>query len=405
MRSESAVIATTLLLAACGGGGDSIVIPPFWLNSGVVTEDFDGDGRADVAVATTYISGAPPHPGYVHLYRQSAPGVFEAPAEFAIAPDPWGLSAGDFDGDGWPDLVAATPRIGPAANNSISDSGTVSLLRQDPAQPGRFFTALQVATGGAAEDAAIGQLTADVLADVAVADGITVNARALLLAQDPANPGSLLAPEGLPVGEGSTDMALADVNGDGLTDIVLAAGNSVAMLYQHAGGGFDPALQVFAGINPRGVAVADVDGDSRADIVVANAGYAPSGGAGGASVTVLRQTSPGNFVPGEVTIADGARRVAIADLNGDGLPDSVAISLVYQSISTPSRVSVLLQSALNRGQFTLAGSYEGPMGGNFVAAGDMNGDGLTDIVVNDGPSVLLQRAFAPGSFDPVAPLR
>jgi len=395
-----------LLLTACGGGGGGgDVIPPFWSDSGLVVEDLDGDGRVDVALATTYIAGPPPHAGYVQVYRQSSPGVFDPPAQYPVAPDPWGLSAGDFDGDGRPDLVAASPATAPIAINSINDSGAISLLRQDPAQPGHFLAALQVATGGSAEDAVIGAMNGDALADVAVADAVGVNARVLLLAQDPANPGSLLAPISVPAGSSAEDMALADVNGDGLADIVLAGIDAVLVLYQRPGGGFDPASRLSAGINPWGVAVADVDGDGRADIAVANAGYAPKNGVGGASVSVLRQTSPGSFVASQITVADGATRVAIADLNGDGIPDIVVNSLVFQAISEPSRITVLLQSAADRGQFALAGSYVGPMVGVFVAAGDVNGDGLNDIVVNDGPSVLLQRADAPGSFAPLRPLR
>ncbi|WP_367141850.1 FG-GAP repeat domain-containing protein [Rhodoferax sp.] len=97
--------------------------------------------------------------------------------------------------------------------------------------------------------------------------------------------------------------------------------------------------------------MADLDGDGRADIVAANAGYAPSGGTGGSSVTVLRQTS-----------------------------------------SSP-------------GQFTIAGVYPGTDPGSFIAIGDMNGDGRNDLVLENGPSVLIQSNSAPRTFLPVRTLR
>ena len=63
------------------------------------------------------------------------------------------------------------------------------------------------------------------------------------------------------------------------------------------------------------------------------------------------------------------------------------------------------QPASNRGQVAIGTELAGPPSGDFIAIGDLNGDGQNDIVVNDGPSVLLQHATAPGTFHPLAPLR
>jgi len=404
----SAILAVLLLLGhGCGGGGTGTGhITPYWTSSGVVVADFNGDGRVDVAVATTYVASSPPHPGYVDVYLQNATGAFDAPVQYAIGPDPWGLTAGDFDGNGKLDLVAATPATVPPQPNVINNSGGISILRQDPALAGSFLPSQWVSTGGAATDAAIAQLTSDTLADVIVADGVLANGRALLLEQDPSSPGTLLAPASLSAGsgQGSEDVAVADIDGDGFSDIVLAAYDYVVVFYQRVGG-FDPALLLPAGVRPQGVAVADLDGNGRADIVVANAGNAPAGGVGGASVTVLLQTSLGEFHASNILVEDGARRVAIANLDADSRPDIAVVSLVYQSVSLPSRVSVLLQSSTNPGQFAVSGVYDGPSSGNFIATGDINHDGLVDIVINDGPSVFLQSAAVPGTFEPMRPLR
>jgi hypothetical protein len=398
-------LAAAASLLACGSGGGGVSIQPYWVHGGVVVADFNADGRADVAVAARYIAAAPPHPGYVNVYLRNAAGGFDAPVQYAVAADPWGLSAGDFDGNGGLDLVAATPSTVPPQINTIGDSGAISILRHDPIHPGRFLPASSAHTGGAAEAAAIASLTGDSRPDIMVADGVQVNGRALLLEQDATHAGALLPPVAISVGaNGSEDIAVGDLNGDGLVDVVLAAGDSVAILYQRPGGGFD-VVRLPAGQRPEGVAVADLDGDGRLDVAVANAGNAPAGGTGGASITILLQTAPGLFAPTNITVADGARRLAIGDLNGDGLPDVAAVSLVYQALSIPARITVLLQSATRRGHFAAPVVYDGPLNGNFIALGDVNGDGRTDIVINDGPSVLLQSSAAPGTFGPAHPLR
>lgn len=395
-----------LALPSCGGGGEG-AIAPFWLHGQLVVADLDGDGRDDVAVTTTCVAGSPPHPGYVEVYRQAATGVFAAPASYPVGADPWGLSSGDFDGDGAPDLLAASPATVAAQPGVVGDSGGVALLRQDPAQRGRLLPSQWIATGGIAQAAAIAELSGDGRADLAVGDGANANGRVLLLAQSAATPGTVQPPVTVPVGggQGAADLAAGDLDGDGRADLVVAVTDGVVLLRQRAGGGFEPAQLLAAGLRPRGLALGDVDGDGRLDIVVANAGNAPAGGTGGASVTALRQTVPGAFIATGIALADGARHVAISDLNGDGVPDLAVISLVYQAQSVSSRVTLLLQSTVQRGTFAVGVVIDGPLNGDFIALGDANGDGRADLFINDGPAVALQRAAAPGTFEPFRALR
>lgn len=410
MAAQLGMLGLIATLAACGGGGDegaSGAIPPFWTHGGVVVADFNADGRMDVALATAYVDRAPPHAGYAEVYLQTAAGVFSAPARYAIGPDPWGLSAGDVDGDGRLDLLIASPSTVAPQDGVINNSGGVSVLRQDPARPGQFLASQWISTGGAATDVAPARLNGDERADLVVADGVHINSRALLLPQSPTTPGAFGAPLSLPTGSssGSQDLSTADLNGDGLSDIVLAASSNIVVLQQRAAGGFEPPVLLAAGVNAQGVEAADLDGDGRLDLVVANVGRSDAGATGSASLTILRQTNPGAFVSNSITVPDGARRVAVGDLNADGLPDIALVSIVYQALYTPSKVSVLLQSASQRGQFGAPDIYTGSANASFIAIADLNGDGRNDILLNDGPTVLWQSSTTAGRFDAVRPLR
>src|SRR5262249_56125078 len=66
----------------------------------------------------------------------------------------------------------------------------------------------------------------------------------------------------------------ADLNGDGILDLVVAnSGANTVLVYLGTGGGqFAPAQSFFAGTDPVGITVADLNGDGIADLVVANQG-------------------------------------------------------------------------------------------------------------------------------------
>ena len=381
------------LVAGCGDH-DEFHFTPFYLDTGVVVADFDGDGTLDVAVAQSYINGPHPHAGFVAVYLQTSPGTFAAPVLYPVGPDPWALGSGDLDGSGHVDLVVTIPESVPG----VPGSGQISILHHDPAHPGAFLAAQTLPTNAGGDAVAIADVTGDGHADIVVADGDINFAHAILFTQSATSPGTFSSPISLALGanRGSNDVALHDLDADGRNDIVLATTDGVAILYDNGAGGFNSPVLLPAGINPEGIAVADVDGDGRPDIVVANAGYVLSGGVGGASATVMRQIVPGSFAALSVSVPDGAVQPIITDLNHDGLPDIAVVSFGFRGMT--SQVSILVQTSANPGSYALSASYNANFSSSFMGAGDINGDGYTDLVVNNPASVMLQQTATPGTF-------
>jgi hypothetical protein len=116
-------------------------------------------------------------------------------------------------------------------------------------------------------------------------------------------------------------VAVADVNGDGRPDLIVANGDddTVSVLLGNGDGTFQNQKTFPVGYHPVLVAVADVNGDGRLDLITANAGDN--------TVSVLLGNGNGSFTPASPNNAVSRRNTPyLADLTGDGLPDSVILN-------------------------------------------------------------------------------
>jgi hypothetical protein len=166
------------------------------------------------------------------------------------------------------------------------------------------------------------------------------------------------------------------VNGDGHPDLVVAdsyrvpEGHSVVgVLLGNGTGTFQPAVTYeIGGYWATSVAVADLNGDGKPDVVVAN---------GVAGVGVLLGNGDGTFQAAWAYPAagDSETSVAIADVNGDGILD-----LVVTNATAPPALHVLLGNG--NGTFQTPVKY-GPGGWNpgSVAITDANADSKPDLLV------------------------
>lgn len=392
-------IALPALLASCGGDDhhfDCFNCSPgttYEFSRGVVSADFNGDSFADVVALSSTQPVLAANASNLKAYLSIAAGEFAAPTLTAAGDDPLYLATADVNGDGLKDVVSAS-----------SDDGALSVFLNDKLSPGTFNTPLVLPSPGASQ-VAIADLNGDGLPDLVSAD-FTVS----LFLQT--SPGTFAAPISLYSG-GANWVAVGDLNGDGTPDVALTDNVGVKVLL-HTGAAsattFAAPLSVFtqtsnldlAGANI--IAIADVNGDGLNDLIVTDPG--PTGGMT-PTVNVLLQdaTKHGTFLaPVSYGIAtqDLPKSIVVTDLQGDGGLDIV--------IGAKQTVTVLLHDPATPGKFLPATVYAAP-GANEIAVADINGDGKPDIVVSNGvtnptqdgvvtthPGVLLQSATRAGTF-------
>ncbi len=328
----------------------------------VVAADLRGIGRQDLIVVNNGTNNA-------QVYLSNGNGTFQSPVSYSVGSGPNFLAIADINGDGIPDMITA---------NGNSNNLTIRLGNGD----GTFGGPNTISTGKIPTSLAAVDVSGDGKPDL-IYTNIQDNTVSVRLNT---GGGTFGAATNYATGSGSgipgedfdtVSVAVADVNGDGKPDLVVAnvESNTVSVLLNNGSGGFGGQTQFNVGPSPVAVAVADVNGDGNPDILVANTGDVNGNGS---CLGVLLGTGTGSF-GAQTTYATGIypASIAVADVNGDGKLDVIVANSGVPATGAGSDLGVLLGNG--SGAFAAQTTFVSGQSPGSAGVADLNGDGRPDI--------------------------
>lgn len=375
-RGNNAVV-----LVGDGVGG---LAPPLFFpaggerKEGVAVADVSGDGLPDIVTTN-------PSTNDVSVLLADGAGGFSKPAEppppggggepvdpmepaplerFVVGDNPVDVEVMDVTGDGRPDIVVV---------NQGSDD--VSVLTGDGV--GSFTTEIRIPVGDGPNTVTVADLTGDGRLDI-----VTTNFSSddVSLVVGTAVGLGFVPEQRLMVGVGPTDLEVADVDADGRADLIVTnqkfvntsvtdgTSNDVSVLIADDAGGFAAQRRFFAINKPTQVAAADVTGDGVLDVLTANDN--------GPFLAVTAGDGSGGFVDQQRFDGRAPVAAAVADMTGDGLLDIVAIEFEADIVK-------VFDGDGSRGFAPPRRFQTGLNNTELLAVGDVSGDGQLDIVTGN----------------------
>jgi len=330
---------------------------------GVTAGDFNGDGKSDLAVASF-------DNNTVSVLLTKGTFNLGARGDFPTGVGPQSVTAADFNGDGRPDVATA---------NRWGDTASV-LLNQGN---GALGPKSDYGTASLPLSVASADFNGDGRPDLATANFNGGSASVLLNIGG----GAFGANSDYTTGSHCCSIISADFNGDGRPDLATAnaAANTVSVLLNQGNGVFAAAANYATGAKPAWVASADFNGDGRPDLAVVNVDSN--------TVSVLPNIGNG-ALGGKSDWATGPYpySVAAGDFNGDGRPDLAVVNNGSGPAYFDSSMSVLLNTG--GGAFAPKADYRTGSSPMAVTSVDFNGDGKADLAVanySGTASVLLNK--------------
>ncbi|NDC36676.1 MAG: hypothetical protein EBZ48_01340 [Proteobacteria bacterium] len=202
--------------------------------------------------------------------------------------------------------------------------------------------------------------------------------------------GTFRASSSVATGAGPLSVTLGDLNGDGVLDIVTAnySDSSISVMLGNGDGSFKAATSMPAAFGTTAVKLGDLNGDGVLDIVASST----LGGAGNGVVSILLGNGNGTFKAATtMTVGQFPQSLALGDLNGDGILDIATADYLSNTIS------IMLGNGDGSFKAAMANSVRGQV--RSLALGDLNGDGKLDIVAaENGISVGVMLGNGDGTF-------
>lgn len=342
--------------------------PVDWIGSG----DLDGDGRPELLAGTVF-------DGAIAVHQSGATG-FRQPLRTALGDNAPEMVSGDWNRDGATDFAVY--------QNNLQ---LVRAFLSDGA--GGFGAPQPLPDVGAVTILDAFDLTGDLDDELIAADEDGL----VIFRGGPG--GSFSPPFALPTEYRPTDVAAADFDGDGWTDVVVASTEftflgdnyAVEIRLRNPNGSFRPPTLLAGGAEPTFVAVGDFDGDGNADVALASRESSSATD----DLFVHFGDGSGGFGAGPVEYEDmgvrAARDLVVADLDDDGDDDL----LVAKGVSTGT---ALILGAPDRA--LVAGA---PVAGcERAAIADMDGDDVLDLVVAaDDDGFFVHFGVGDATFDRV----
>ena len=334
----------------------------------IAAGDFNGDGKADLAVGTDGSSTSPS--SQVSILLGDGAGGFQAGA-ILTAPGQLGVAsvaAADFNGDGKLDI----------ATLSSSDLLSIFLGNGD----GTFAAAISSVVGKDAISVVAADLNGDGRIDVAVANS-SDNTVSLLLGN---GDGSFQPQTTYTVGKVPSGVTLVDFNGDGKLDLAVSnyTDNTIQVLLGVGDGTFHIGTYS-AGTNAVSIVSGDFNRDGIPDLAVAR------NDSSNGSILVLLGDGRGGFSPlpssDACLIGGPPSAIVSADFDQDGIPDLAVVC------RTDINTYIGYLKGIGDGSFQSAGDQVVETGAVAMVVADINGDGIQDLFFTNTPDYYAVPVF------------